>query len=172
MRAADPFAALVDFMAFMVLISIVLFIISETNIPEDAGSKANVVSFRVTIKSAVDVPQILFTRHHNKKPTSEIEMTLWLQEKNGKPKYAEAVLKQVVVRTSDNQSTVFGVAPEKPPEKYLLSISHIENLDLIGTFVEIAIDIQIGKKSCSLDWGGNLGVDAGVNLHFDECRTS
>lgn len=172
MKTADPFAALVDFMAFMVLISVFMFIISESNVPLDRGSKANVISFRITTKSATAFSQKLLATDGAGKPTTDVEFSLWLLDDRGKARLAEQVFDQLVVRTIENQSSVFGVTPDEAPKGYLLSISHLEKSELIGVILEMAIDVQIGKKSCSVDWSGQLGIDAGAIINIEQCSAS
>ena len=172
LRSADPFAAMVDFMAFMVLISIFLFIVSESNIPIEEGSKANVFSYRITTKSAQGFSHELLTSRKRGEPQGEIEMTLWFVDNAGKVRVTDAVLNKSLVTSNGNQSEVFGIAPEDAPQALILSFSHLENLDLIGTYVEMAIDVQFGKSSCSVDWAGKIGVDPGVNLDFGRCSAS
>ena len=171
LRTGDPFAALVDFMAFMVLISIFLFIISDDGVPHDAGSKANVVSVRVTSKSATTFTQELRISETGEPPWADVEYTLWVVEENGKPQIGEEVLDQVVSRNVLNESTIFGVAPEKASASYIISVSHLNRLELVGTFMELAIDVQIGKKACSVNWPGRLGIDPGVLIDLDSCKT-
>lgn len=168
----DPFVALVDFMAFMVLISVFLFIISESNVPIDDGSKANVFSYRVTTKSATDFSQEILVSEISGSVRAELEFSLWFVEEGNSVRLARQVLNQPVILNSENQSEVFGIAPEEEPTALILSFSHLENLNLVGTIVELAIDAQFGKKSCSVDWVGQLGIDPGVLLDFDRCIAS
>lgn len=169
MRHADPFTALVDFMAFMVLISVFLFIISQSKVPDRIGSTAETLSFRMTTKAAEDFEYDLWIARPSDIPNKDVEFTLWVVNESGDPQIAEEILDGTVLVKYSNQAAVFGITPKSRPGVFILEVSHLDNLRLVGAHVEVAIDIQAGRDSCSIDWVGRLGIDSGAIISFDDC---
>ena len=159
-------------MAFMALVSIFLFIVSNTGPPKQrTGAPTEVMAFRVVVKSVEPFSHRLTVGEAGPYANNDVEYTLWsVAADNPAATPLSDYLEHIITYPSDNQHVVFGWTAKPPPRYVILTVSHFGPLSLVGKHVEITLEIQSGFKSCSVDWPSQLGHSPGIVVRFDDCQ--